>query len=945
MKNLKKVLSLVLALAMALSLMTAAFAADASDYKDYSKVTYKEAVDVMTAAGIFNGGDGNNFNPDATLNREQAAKIITYMLVGQAQADKLTTTIAPYSDVAATRWSAGSIAYCTNEGIIAGDGNGRFNPTDGVTGLQFAKMLLVALGYDPKIEGLVGNSWAINTSKLALSDDANLGDKLESVTLSQPLTREQAAQMALNAFKAPLVEYENKGGDIVIGDVPININPSKYNFVTTTLAKTQTISSQKLSNSNAYTVEFAERYCQDLKLVAGSTDAFERPASTWKYKNAEIGTYADEADLTYTDETKIGTIYTDLGLSDGIDNADVTLYVDGRLTAFPNDIVKGSRVEVGGEGVLLDVYYDDEADTLTLVEVNTYVGQVAAVRAASTTTDAYVVLDVSDTFTNPGVNVGNYETTDFAKDDIVAYTYSFKSGEKCIESMALAEKVTGTMSTYTTTGSVTVNGTKYEANKKSAANIAGFASTVDKSKDVDVYLDAYGYGLYVDADTSVEYAVILAYEKGNTLDNGRAKLLFTDGTAKVVNIDKIGTVADNFDSLTGDQISKWDIVSYSVNSDDEYNIQLAADANAGNQGGAFELKSGSNTYSIVSGNKANISSANKVTHFADGETILLVADNSDPDKMTFSAYEGISAWPTIKHNGGNAGAVTVFMDSTSSGDPATVIFVEKNAKMSMSSDNKDVIYVKGSNVGKSYTTALGEYYEYDAFVNGTETTIKTDTAHQFTNDALIYGPRYNEKEILTGYEDMVVLSTTAGNDGDLRNVVGTGAVKNEVVKLGGTPYAYTSDVQVYFVDVDGNLIASDIGAITDDADDLVAFKVNDDGRLTDVYVKIVDAAENVNPGAGSVRILNMVEDNGDFKVTVATTTTVTADKWTLSIYQNGVKVGETVNQPSGTFNANTGYGLTADNTYGVSISGTYTAVLTIYNGATVAATGTAEFTI
>ena len=211
MKNLKKVLSLVLALAMALSLMTAAFAADASDYKDYSKVTYKEAVDVMTAAGIFNGGDGNNFNPDATLNREQAAKIITYMLVGQTQADKLTTTIAPYSDVAATRWSAGSIAYCTNEGIIAGDGNGRFNPTDGVTGLQFAKMLLVALGYDPKIEGLVGNSWAINTSKLALSDDANLGDKLESVTLSQPLTREQAAQMALNAFKAPLVEYENKG--------------------------------------------------------------------------------------------------------------------------------------------------------------------------------------------------------------------------------------------------------------------------------------------------------------------------------------------------------------------------------------------------------------------------------------------------------------------------------------------------------------------------------------------------------------------------------------------------------------------------------------------------------------------------------------------------------------------------------------------------------------
>ena len=136
----------------------------------------KEAVDVMTAAGVFNGSDSGNFNPTDTLNREQAAKIITYML-GQKEADKLTATVAPLCRRGGNRWSAGAIAYCTNEGIIAGDGNGKFNPTDKVLGVQFAKMLLVALGYDPQIEQLVGNSWAINISKLAIT--AGLADDLD----------------------------------------------------------------------------------------------------------------------------------------------------------------------------------------------------------------------------------------------------------------------------------------------------------------------------------------------------------------------------------------------------------------------------------------------------------------------------------------------------------------------------------------------------------------------------------------------------------------------------------------------------------------------------------------------------------------------------------------------------------------------------------------------
>ena len=62
--------------------------------------------------------------------------------------------------------------------------------------------------------------------------------------------------------------------------------------------------------------------------------------------------------------------------------------------------------------------------------------------------------------------------------------------------MALAEKVTGAMSTYTISGNVTVGGTKYDANKASVLTVKDTVAAVDKGDDVTIYLDANGYGRY-----------------------------------------------------------------------------------------------------------------------------------------------------------------------------------------------------------------------------------------------------------------------------------------------------------------------------------------------------------------------------------------------------------------------------------------------------------------
>ena len=230
----KKLLALVLALVMSMSLVTISNAA----FKDADKIDYKEAVDVMNAVGVFIGDEKGNFNAKENLTREQAAKIIAYLELGSKAADALVGG-ATFTDVASSRWSAGFVGYCAQAGIVSGVGDSKFDPAGQLTALQFGKMLLVELGYDAKAAGMVGADWAINTSKLMAK--AKLMDGIDG-SVNQVLTREKAAQMTLNALKAPTVEYTTKGSSISVNGAEINLGASEPTYVTNTIAKQQTIS-------------------------------------------------------------------------------------------------------------------------------------------------------------------------------------------------------------------------------------------------------------------------------------------------------------------------------------------------------------------------------------------------------------------------------------------------------------------------------------------------------------------------------------------------------------------------------------------------------------------------------------------------------------------------------------------------------------------------------
>ena len=806
MKNLKKVLSLVLALAMALSLMTAAFAADASDYKDYSKVTYKEAVDVMTAAGIFNGGDGNNFNPDATLNREQAAKIITYMLVGQEKADKLTATIAPYADVAANRWSAGAIAYCTNEGILAGDGNGRFNPTAPVLGTQFAKMLLVALGYDAKVEKLVGNSWAINTSKLALGDDVDLDKGMEKLSLSDNLTREQAAQMAFNAMKATLVEYEDKGDNITLpGGIIINNGATKATPVTSKVKADATSISDDKTADGYYTVEFAEKYCKDLKVStksADQVDSFGRPATTWVYDGSTVGTYADDADDSIVLNESINAqkaIVTDsdyMNYSEDDVASKIAVYVNGnKQSATSYKDLANLTLQAGDE---IETFENDDNEIETIAVLRYSLAQIDEIetKLSSTYTKQGATCSITlQGLDETGIGSTYYDRYDNDSDkELAGYTPDYKEGTVLAVALKggdgsvvldsyVAESHSGKITKYNngSKAKVTVDGTELPLH----AFIATSTTSNQKASEIDfnlddstyaVYTDKNGYVIGIDESESVKIEDVY-YVTGIAKDGG----IYSDSyIAQAVSLAD-GSVTEFKLKDDSDHKTTQALYGNKNSLDTNYGKKTGIDATPAGlytfdkDGGKYiaEKYDGDGSYYIVSNN-------NKATTISDKL-------NKDDNKMTLKDAK-VTLDGKDKANTGK-----IYLN-----DKTNYVKVEDNG------DNIDVKFVTGgTSVAQSGTTAIA---------------IVTKSGSNYVASYVVL---INQEFSNAGSEDVVYVpekSTTTvsytNSDGDKKTGYATklyfldGSGKTETVTVVGqkNPGFYTyeiNDDEVYELDTKG----------------------------------------------------------------------------------------------------------------------------------------------
>lgn len=203
MKNLKKVLALVVAFVMVFGTVAMA----GSVYPDVADdANYAEAVKTLSALNIIKGDENGNFNPDATITRAEMAKILCTM-VGTGD---LAATASSFKDVAADHWASGYIAYAKGLGYIDGYDAETFGPEDPVTYEQVVKLVMAALGYTYK----ANENGGYPTGYLYVAADAEV-TKGAVGGGSEPALRSTVAIIVNNAMNTPVMERTSYGTESV----------------------------------------------------------------------------------------------------------------------------------------------------------------------------------------------------------------------------------------------------------------------------------------------------------------------------------------------------------------------------------------------------------------------------------------------------------------------------------------------------------------------------------------------------------------------------------------------------------------------------------------------------------------------------------------------------------------------------------------------------------
>lgn len=211
MKNLKKVMALVIVLSMVVSMFTV-MTASAADFSDVAGTKYEEAVSVLAPMGVIAGYEEDGaklFKPEQVVTRAEMAAFIVREL-GLSVSAKAETK---FTDVPKDFWGSGDINIANGKNIIVGYGDGTFGPDDQVSFEAAVKMVVCALGYevDAKDNGGWPAGYIAIADKLGVLEDVE--DKLADTTAG--CDRGTVALLLYNALDLEIQDVTYYNGEVL----------------------------------------------------------------------------------------------------------------------------------------------------------------------------------------------------------------------------------------------------------------------------------------------------------------------------------------------------------------------------------------------------------------------------------------------------------------------------------------------------------------------------------------------------------------------------------------------------------------------------------------------------------------------------------------------------------------------------------------------------------
>ena len=771
----KKLLAMVLALVMTLSLAVSANAlkADEKINEDYA-----EAVAVLDGMGVFKGYEDGSFKPENKITRAEVATIIYRIYTADvAKNDKsgLYATYNKFSDMAGAGWAAGYIGYCANAEFVKGYPDGTFKPSGNVTGYEVLAMILRAVGYDKNGE-FTGADWALNVAKYA--EQLGILDNVAKTTdLSAPATRELVAEILFRAIQSPMVTYT-----AAFGYQNVGLNGDKDNNKTFK-------NNISIGTKNFYLAS------------KDSNDDWGRPVKVW-YNTKTDASYAK---LTKAADAAFHVAATECEICEALaEKKGATIsnaYFNGEhVEKYNKDIsATATKATLGAQGQQIEFYAENDDDgTYRMVVIDTYLAQVEKVVTEKldgkghVTRDDYVELTVYG-LGNPYYVAGNdYAEGDWllvnvnaeAKAKLVLTTNATASKVALVEVVGKADSFDGAQSKILSKAyKHIIDGKEY----MDAYQFILDEAQADGSVNYTWFLDQFGNLIGSIAIDNTNYAVLKDIEwVGGKGAHAQATIVYMDGeeaSVEVASIDGLeyedgfkGDFNFAFDNAVPEQgdtgkddngfKSNQDEAIARVSTSDRYNkgyrgmalymVETNKDGSVNLQGLVPDGREYDHvvwytgTGATIKTNTSVITDANgyKVTSL-DDNTKFLVRETKDGGKTyeyhTYTlntlpdyASKSVEAYYTLNTTGKFATRVYIKISAAQS-DFGHYILVPEYDKV------KDAI------IGR----VLGEIetWEADVYVDGKLQTIRTDAEIAATlqaNEGKLFEVSYNEDYDLDG---------------------------------------------------------------------------------------------------------------------------------------------------------------------------------------------------